>query len=418
MAAHPRGGVKSFLFSPAELGRAFEVARNALATDVTRTRAAVVALALAMAIVVCLTTLVERGRAATIQSLERAGLSNLYLINRASSESGAVAPARLTSGDADRLRRLTQARSSVSIRMDRAAVTVEGAPFSAPVYGVAGPLAGLFGMRAERGRLLGAVDSERKLPHALLGVEVARQNPAARVGSIVTIGGRGYEVVGHLAQSETESAAAGEIPSLDWNRAIVVPLGAEPGSREESDARYPIDVAVLSYASPALADGAADLGRSLDPARFRAGPVRITSPFQTLRHYKQTRRTFDRLIWLVALLTGASAVFGISNLLSASVIARTREIGVRRAVGARARDIVLQFQLEGILLGVLGGGAGLLVGLAISLLSMDKSGGGSTLSLLSFSTLAVSCVAVGILTGIRPSARAARVDPAAALRDG
>ena len=111
-------------------------------------------------------------------------------------------------------------------------------------------------------------------------------------------------------------------------------------------------------------------------------------------------------------------MFGISNLLSASVIARTREIGVRRAVGARTRDIVLQFQLEGILLGILGGGAGLLLGLAISLLSADRSGGTSSLSLLSFSALAVACVAIGILTGIRPSARAARIDPAAALRDG
>ncbi|MEO8349607.1 MAG: ABC transporter permease [Acidobacteriota bacterium] len=409
--------MKSRSFSPAELARAFEVARNALATDVTRTRAAVVALALAMAIVVCLTTLVERGRAATIRSLERAGLSNLYLINRPSAESGGVAPLRLTSEDADRLRRLTAARSAGAIRMERGAVTVRGAPFSAPVYAVAGPLAGIFGMRAHRGRLLADVDRQRKLSYALLGAEVARQNPAARVGSIVTIGGRGYEVVGHLAESETESAAAGEIPSLDWNRAIVVPLGVEPGAREESDARYPIDVAVLSYSSPSAADDAARVGLSLDPARFGDGPVVIASPFQTLRQYKQTRRTFDRVIWLVALLTGASAVFGISNLLSAAVIARTREIGVRRAVGARARDIVLQFQLEGILLGVLGGGAGLLIGLAISLLSMDRSGGRSSLSLLSFSALAVSCVAVGILTGIRPSARAARVDPAAALRD-
>ncbi|HVE65039.1 MAG TPA: ABC transporter permease [Thermoanaerobaculia bacterium] len=409
--------MKSLRFSSAELRRAFEVARTALAADLTRTRAAVVALALAMAIVVCLTTLVERGRAATIRSLERAGLSNLYLINRASAESGPVAPRRLTSEDAERLRRLTAARFAAAIRMERGAVTVRGAPFSAPVYGVAGPLAELFGMRAERGRLLGAVDSARKLPYAVIGSALARQNPGAGIGAIVTIGGRGYEVVGHLAHSETESAAAGEIPSLDWNRAIILPLGAEPGAPEEADARYPIDVAVLSYSSPSAADDAARVGLSLDPARFRDGPVRIASPFQTLRQYKQTRRTFDRLIWLVALLTGASAVFGISNLLSASVISRTREIGVRRAVGARTRDIVLQFRLEGILLGVLGGGAGLLVGLAISVLSMDRSGGRSTLSLLSFSALAMSCVAVGILTGIRPSARAARVDPAAALRD-
>ena len=404
--------------SLAELARAFEVARNALKTDVSRTRAALVALAIAMTIVVCLTTLVERGRAATIRSLERAGLSNLYLINRASRGGGEAAPSRLTSADAERLDRLTAARSAVVIRMDRGAATLAGASFPAPIYAVAGPLARLFGMRARAGRLLGDVDCERKLPYVVLGAELARRNPAARLGSIVTIGGRGYEIVGHLAESETESAAAGEIPSLDWNRAIVVPLGAEPGSREESDARYPIDVAVLSFASPADAGFAARIARSLDPARYRNGPVLLASPFQTLRQYKQTRRTFDRLIWLVALLTGASAVFGISNLLSASVIARTREIGVRRAVGARTRDIVLQFQLEGILLGVLGGGGGLLLGLAISLLSTDRSGGSASLSLLSFSALAVSCVAIGILTGIRPSARAARIDPAAALRDG
>ncbi len=406
------------VLSPAELARAFEAARNALRTDVSRTRASLVALAIAMTIVVCLTTIVERGRAATIRSLERAGLSNLYLVNRASPRGGEVAPSRLTSADAERLRRLTTARSLVVIRMARGAATLAGAPFPAPIYAVAGPLARLFGMRAREGRLLGDVDSERKLPYAVLGAELARRNPAARVGSIVTIEGRGYEIVGQLAESETESAAAGEIPSLDWNRAIVVPLGAEPGSPEESDSRYPIEVAVLSFSSPADAASAAGLARSLDPARYVNGPVLLASPYQTLRQYRQTRRTFDRLIWLVALLTGASAVFGISNLLSASVIARTREIGVRRAVGARTRDIVLQFQLEGILLGILGGGAGLLLGLAISLLSADRSGGTSPLSLLSFSALAVACVAIGILTGIRPSARAARIDPAAALRDG
>ncbi len=406
------------VLSPAELARAFEAARNALRTDVSRTRASLVALAIAMTIVVCLTTIVERGRAATIRSLERAGLSNLYLVNRASPRAGEVASSRLTSADAERLRRLTPARSVVVIRMARGAVTLAGAPFPAPIYAVAGPLARLFGMRARDGRLLGDVDSERKLPYAVLGAELARGNPAARVGSIVTIEGRGYEIVGRLAESETESAATGEIPSLDWNRAIVVPLGAEPGSPEESDLRYPIEVAVLSFSSPGDAASAAGIARSLDPARYVNGPVLLASPYQTLRQYRQTRRTFDRLIWLVALLTGASAVFGISNLLSASVIARTREIGVRRAVGARTRDIVLQFQLEGILLGILGGGAGLLLGLAISLLSADRSGGTSSLSLLSFSALAVACVAIGILTGIRPSARAARIDPAAALRDG
>jgi ABC-type antimicrobial peptide transport system permease subunit len=410
--------VKRSPFSSAELARAFEAARDAIRTDVTRTRAAFVALAIAMAIVVCLTALVERGRAATIRALERAGLNNLYLINRTSVGAGEPGLSRLTALDAERLSRLTRARSSLVIRMDRRSITARGAPSTVPVYAVSGPAARLFRMRAQSGRLLGDLDVERKSPYAMLGSELSRRIPDAYPGSILSVGGRGYEIVGQLAESETESASAGEIPSLDWNRAVVMPLGAEPGSANESDARYPIDVAVLSFSSVSEAEDARRFALSLDPSRYGSGPVRVSSPSQTLRQYKQTRRTFDRLIWLVALMTGASAVFGISNLLSASVIARTREIGVRRAVGARTRDIVLQFQLEGILLGILGGGAGLVIGIVVSLLSMDRSGGGSSLSLFSFSVLAVSCVTVGILTGIRPSQRAARIDPAAALRDG
>ena len=156
-----------------------------------------------------------------------------------------------------------------------------------------------------------------------------------------------------------------------------------------------------------------------DPAREARSreAIRVASPIQTLRQYKQTRQTFDRLVWLVCLLTASSAVFGISNQLSASVIARTREIGVRRAVGARSLDIVMQFQAEGLLLGVVGGGCGLLLGLCVSLISMDRSAGGSSLSLFSFSALALACILLGILTGIRPSIRASQIDPAAALRE-
>jgi MacB-like periplasmic core domain/FtsX-like permease family len=404
--------------TPAELRRAFEAARDAIRTDRTRTRAALVALAIAMAIVVCLTALVERGRAATIRSLQRAGLANLYLVShRAVGRTEAEAP-RLTAADAERISRTTRARSSLLVRIDRRSVTAEGRAWTVPVYAVAGPSSRVFGMRARAGRLLGDLDVERKSSYAVLGSELPRRIRNASLGNILTVSGRGYEIVGHLAPCASESAPAGEIPSLDWNRAIVLPLGVEPGSSEDPEARYPVDVAVLSYTSAAEAESAMRLALLLDPGRYRDGPVRLASPSQTLRQYRQTRRTFDRLIFLVALLTGASAVFGISNLLSASVIARTREIGVRRAVGARTKDIVLQFQLEGVLLGILGGGAGLLAGILVSLVAMERSEGGFAVSLASFSLLAVSCVAVGILTGIRPSQRAARIDPAAALRDG
>ncbi len=406
--------------SPAELARALEVAAEALRTDRVRTRSALVALGIAMAIVVCLTTLVERGRAATIRSLERAGLTNLYLIHRAPAKAELPAGLPLTRAVAERFRSLAGARSVLAVRMQPGSVVADGAPYPASIYAVSGPIGEIFAARARGGRLLGDLDVERKSPFCVVGSQIGRlaKLPKA-LGSLVNVGNRSYEIVGELAESRVESASTGEIPSLHWDQSVVVPLGAEPGAIEETDARYPIDVAVLRFASVGEADRAARLAERIDRDRFGpAGTVRVASPLQTLRQYKQARRTFDRIVWLVGILTAASAVLGISSLLSASVIARTREIGLRRAVGARSSDIVLQFQAEGLLLGVLGGGLGLAAGLAITLLGRDRSGSASPLSLLSFAGLASACVLIGILTGIRPSIRASRVDPAAALREG
>jgi putative ABC transport system permease protein len=221
-----------------------------------------------------------------------------------------------------------------------------------------------------------------------------------------------------MAESRSENVSVAEIPSLDWNRALVLPMGAEPGAPLEPDERYPADVAVLTFDSVAEAENAALRIEALDPARYLRGPVRVASPVQTLRQYRETRRTFDRLIALVAILTAISAVVGVSNILSASVIARTREIGLRRAVGARSADIVGQFRAEGLLVGALGGGAGLAAGALASALLSRSSGSGGGLSGLTLFALAGGCLVIGILTGLRPSQRAAQIDPAAALREG
>jgi putative ABC transport system permease protein len=404
--------------SRAEIWRAVEVAADALRTDRTRTRAAVVALALAMAIVVCLTTLVERGRAATIRSLERAGLSNLYLVNRPRNERTRAQP--LAASDIEKLRAILPIQSSLAMRVQRRVLTARGAPFPVSLYAVQGPIGDVFHLRVRSGRMLGDLDTARKSPYCLVGSDVSKlAGFPTSVGSIVNAGTRSYEVVGELEDSSAEGASAGEIPSLDWNRAIVVPLGAEPEAAAQADIRYPIDVAVAQFAGAAEADRASSVVQEADRYRYGpSGPVRVASPIQTLRQYRQARRTFDRIVWIVCLLTAASAVIGISNLLSASVIARAKEIGLRRAVGARSNDIVLQFQVEGLLLGVLGGGVGLLTGLVVGLVSLDRSGPGASLSLATFSILAGSCAVLGILTGIRPSIRASRIDPAQALREG
>lgn len=395
--------------------RAFESALFSLKADPVRTRAAFVALALSVAVLICLTSLVERGRATTIRALEKAGLSNLYLVRR----SGGRAPG-LDALEAGRLSRLVGARQSVRLRSRSGVVAGASGSVEAPVYAVAGDLRRVFDVRPAEGRLLGDVDVDRRLPYCVLGARLARVLAPARsaLGSSVTISGRDFEVVGTLALSDSETAGLGDLPALDWDRALVLPLGSEPAADVAPAERYPLDAAVLRFPSTGGVEPAARFLPHLDPARYGAsGAVLVTSPLSALRSYRVTRRAFDRLVALVGLLTALSAVLGISNLLSASVAARSREIGVRRAVGARARDIVLQFELEGLLLGVAGGAAGVALGLAIALAAGEKGGGGA-ISIASLAVLGAIAAGIGVAAGIRPAMRAARIDPAQALREG
>jgi len=366
-----------------------------------------------MAVLVCLTALVERGRASTVRALEKAGLRNVYLVRRAAVRND-LEPA-LSAADVARIGGIIPFRCASVVRIGRRAGAA--GEQGAPIYAVAGSFAAVFDLRARRGRLLTDLDVERKSSACLVGSAV---RPASLAGSagIVRVGARSYEIIGQLAENESENVGVGEIPSLDWNRAVVTPLGAEPGAPLEPDSRYPADVAVLSFDTVGQADRAARRIEDLDPQRYRSGPVRVAAPIQTLRQYRQTRQTFDRLIGLVAVLTALSAVVGVSNILSASVIARTREIGLRRAVGARSTDIVRQFQAEGILLGAIGGGAGLIAGVVLSVALTRSAGPGAALPGATLCGLAAICLVIGVLTGLRPSHRAARIDPAAALREG
>src|SRR5215471_18099289 len=147
------------------VARALGVALEAIRVDRVRTRAALVALALAMSIVMCLTTLVERGRAATIRSLERAGLKNLYLVGRKERSSGDG----LTRSDAERLRAVLPVRADAALKIERVDVTIHGTSLSAPLYAVSGSWKSVFGARAANGRLLGDLDAARQSSYCVLG---------------------------------------------------------------------------------------------------------------------------------------------------------------------------------------------------------------------------------------------------------
>jgi putative ABC transport system permease protein len=107
---------------------------------------------------------------------------------------------------------------------------------------------------------------------------------------------------------------------------------------------------------------------------------------------------------------------GIMNIMLVSVRERTREIGIRKAVGARGRDILAQFLVEALTLSLLGGLIGIAVGLLVSAGIGRFAGWGFAFSPTTVGVAVLFSLAVGVVFGVWPARQAARLDPIAALR--
>ena len=139
-------------------------------------------------------------------------------------------------------------------------------------------------------------------------------------------------------------------------------------------------------------------------------------PLQLLEEIKRSAQMFSLVLGMIAAISLLVGGIGIMNIMLASVTERTREIGIRRALGAKRRDIIVQFLTETVVLSLCGGVLGLGVGIVLPLLIELFTGMKVIFTLWSL-VLAFSISAlVGLIFGIYPASRAARMDPIEALR--
>ena len=142
----------------------------------------------------------------------------------------------------------------------------------------------------------------------------------------------------------------------------------------------------------------------------------INVPLQLLKQAEATKRTFSIVLGAIAGISLLVGGIGIMNIMLASVTERTREIGIRRAIGARRSQIVMQFLIEALVLSVFGGLIGMALGLAIPLLVTAFAGMPTVVTPWSLVLSFGISVGVGIGFGIYPAMRASKLDPIIALR--
>ena len=275
------------------------------------------------------------------------------------------------------------------------------------------------------GRVLLAGDVQGHANTVVLTEYGARRLLAAEstIGESLRIGGDLFEVVGIV---KSESGAGGSMQTPDRNTDAYVPLttarerfgdfftqrAAGSRIRELVELHHLIaEVDTLDNVEPTAA------GIETMLKRFhKKSDYRINVPLALLRQAEATKRTFNIVLGSIAGISLLVGGIGIMNIMLASVTERTREIGIRRAIGAKQRQIVGQFLVETVVLSTAGGLIGLAIGLLIPWLISKFAGMPTVVPVYSLVLSLGISMAVGIVFGIYPALRAARLDPIVALR--
>jgi putative ABC transport system permease protein len=283
------------------------------------------------------------------------------------------------------------------------------------------------GLRVAKGRFLRNADSDQRLNVAVLGRAVAKdlfqfEDP---IGGRVHLGQEYFEVVGVLAESSSSGGGTGRSADL-LGRSIFIPETTgrssyglsivlfEAGSR--SSQRVEIDDCILTFKPQVDVLKAANHVRLIMQKARPDLDWRVVVPRELLEAKQRTQRIFTIVMGSIAGISLLVGGIGIMNIMLASVLERTREIGVRRALGARRIDIVWQFLIESVVLCLLGGCIGIGVGILGAHLVSSFAAWKTEVSLWSVLLAMGVSVFVGVVFGLYPAMKAAWMRPVEALR--
>lgn len=259
----------------------------------------------------------------------------------------------------------------------------------------------------QSGRLIAASDLEWYTNVALIGTEVATDlfGTWDAVGGTITIGDRNYTVIGVL--EEQGSSLVGSDDSK-----ILIPYStAERVTGQKSVSTFYIKASDSNMVNMAINT----VESFLLQATRDEDAYSVNNQSEVLDTMDDVTNTMSLLLAGIAAISLLVGGIGIMNIMLVSVTERTREIGIRKAVGAKRRHILLQFLCESCVLSVLGGA----IGLGLSILSVNIYNvvtGSSAATNLGIGSAAIAfCAVIGVLFGSYPAAKASRLQPIDAL---
>jgi putative ABC transport system permease protein len=298
-------------------------------------------------------------------------------------------------------------------------VLADGAKSESSAYGVSRHYASLVNLRLAEGRFFDRLDEERHAPVAVIGAATRRDLFGAEpaIGRYVKVNDVWLEVVGVLEPDSLGSASIEGVAVAATGHTVLLPFTTALRKLDRDPLRSPLSEIVLGLAEDARPSEVAVITDALlDRLHGGAGDYELIVPEALLAQRRQTQRLFDIVMGCIAGISLLVGGIGIMNIMLASVLEQTREIGIRRAVGARRRDVRFQFLLTAFALSFIGGVAGITLGVGIAQVVAAYAGWPTVVTAFAIALSTGVSVAVGLVSGLYPAIRAARLSPIDALR--
>jgi len=275
------------------------------------------------------------------------------------------------------------------------------------------------------GRVLLESDQEKQAPVAVLTEFGARKILAAEstIGQTVRMGSDQFEIVG-IVKSESGQAGNIQIPDQEVDAYIPIEVARRyfgdifTKRTSGGDEREMVElhqIIVQADNSKKVEAVAAGIERMLEQFHKKKDYT-VSVPLALIKQAEATKQRFNIVLGSIAGISLLVGGIGIMNIMLASVTERTREIGIRRAIGAKRRQIVVQFLIETVVLSTMGGLIGLGMGTLIPFLITYFSGMITVITLKGILVPLLISMSIGILFGLYPAVHAAKVDPIVALR--
>jgi putative ABC transport system permease protein len=320
----------------------------------------------------------------------------------------------LTASDLAAIKSTPGVKATVTSVNTNATVTAGASSATESISGTSPQIQAIDHLTIAAGAFLSAFDSVHGLPVAVLGSTVASDlnlTPRRAVGQTIGVGGVQFQVIGVLASQ-------GGISFGSVDSSVLVPLGSIEGRLvgfhpDISEIRVQAEPnAVNSF----QASVQSTLRTQHNLTASEQNDFQIINASSIASAVSSSSKTLTKEMAAIAAISLIVGGIGVANVMLVTVRERTREIGVRRAVGATRRDVVVQFLVYAVVVSIIGGILGLGVGIAGAYI------GGSALSVSPvFSVITVGlglgvAVAVGVLAGLGPAVQASSVEPTMALR--